>query len=133
MINESNVFDFYPLGQAIKGGRNKQKATRAVVAEKLGITDRYLAQIENEGVNPGFELFYTLVTMFDVSVDRYFFPDRAPVKSTRRRRLESLMDGFDEQDLIIMEATANGMSKARETRSKADDPPLTYVLTSENI
>lgn len=133
MINENNGFDFYPLGQAIKDGRNKQKTTREALAEKLGINDRYLAQIENEGVNPGFELFYTLITMFGISVDQYFYPNRAPAKNTRRRQIEQLMDGFDEADLVVMESTANGICKAKgmQSRDGSLEHTLSYSVVDE--
>ena len=126
-------FDFYPLGQAIKANRTKRKITREPLAEKLDITDRYLAQIENEGVNPGFELFYTLVAMFDISVDQYFYPDCAPAKSTRRRQIEAMIDRFDDTDLIIIEATANGISEAKYIQNEAASPDrsLSYSVGNE--
>ena len=42
----------------------------------------------------------------------YTTPDR----STMRRRLDSLLDSFDDKDLIIMEATADGISKAKDAK-----------------
>lgn len=126
-MSNNSSFDFYPLGQAIKDGRNKQKFTREELAEKLGINDRYLAQIENEGVNPGFELFYTLVTMFDISVDQFFYPDRIPAKSTRRRQIETKMEDLDDTDLIIIEAAANGICQANNLRGTSFESGLTYT------
>lgn len=129
---QNDSYDFHPLGQAIRDGRDKQKITREALAEKIGLTDRYLAQVENEGQHPSLQVLYELVTMFDVSVDQYFYPNCAPTKSTRRRQLETLMDKFDESDLIILEATANGIMKAKTTYV-SDESSLTYTLTSEKI
>jgi hypothetical protein len=60
-------------------------------------------------------VFYKLVTLFNLSVDQYFYPGTEPDKSTRRRQLDNLLDGLDDSDLGIMEATANGILQSKET------------------
>lgn len=127
MFIEENIFDFKPVGQAIKNAREDRKITRESLAEKFDMDERYLARIENEGVHPGFELFCALVLMFDISVDQYFYPDRVPAKSTRRRKIESLMDSLDEEDLIIVEAAISGILKAAIARNNKT-PSLTYTV-----
>lgn len=126
MFIEEDIFDFKPVGQALKNVREDRKITREKVAEKFDMDVRYLARIENEGVHPGFELFCALILMFDVPVDQYFFPDKPNTKSTRRRQIEKLMDGFDDADLIVMESTANGIVKASEARID-EIPSLAYT------
>jgi hypothetical protein len=54
-----------------------------------------------------------LITLFDISVDQYVFPDKPVTRSTRRRQLDGLMNSLDEKDLIILEATAKGIVKAK--------------------
>jgi hypothetical protein len=51
--------------------------------------------------------------MFDISVDQYLFPDKPIKRSTRRRQLDDLLDSLDEKDLIILEAAARGIIKAK--------------------
>lgn len=46
------------------------------------IAPRYLVSIENEGQHPSLQVFYELVTFFDISVDQFFFPDKVPDKSS---------------------------------------------------
>jgi transcriptional regulator with XRE-family HTH domain len=68
-------FDFLKIGNAIKTERERRGWTREQAAVKLDISESYLKAIENSGSAPGFQLFYRLVTLFSISVDKYFFPD----------------------------------------------------------
>jgi len=72
-------------------------------------------QIErmNSGEHPSLQIFYELVTILDVSVDQFFFPNKETEKSTQRRQLESLLDEMDDKDLTIMTATAKGIQEAK--------------------
>lgn len=36
------------------------------------ISPRYLANIENKGQQPSLQIFYELVTRYDISVDQFF-------------------------------------------------------------
>ncbi|WP_176431599.1 hypothetical protein [Anaerovirgula multivorans] len=44
----------------------------------------------------------------------FFYPNTEPSKSTRRRQLNSILDGLDDKELIIVGVTANRISQARE-------------------
>ena len=114
MRNPYNLYDFKVFGQAIKAARESREWTREVLAEKVNLAPRYIMSIENKGQHPSFQVFYELVTLFDISVDQFFFPDTGAGKSTRRRQLEKQLDDLDEKDLIIMEATAKGISEAKQ-------------------
>ncbi len=60
-------------------------------------------------------MFYELVTLFNISVDQFFFPDTGAKKTTRRRQLDAELDELGEKDLIIMAATAKGIQEAKGT------------------
>ena len=106
-------YDFKALGQAIKEARNAKRMSRNQLADKMNIAPRYIASIENSGQHPSLQVFYELVTILDVSVDQFFFPNKEANKSTQRRQLESLLDEMDSKDLMIMIATANGIQEAK--------------------
>jgi DNA-binding XRE family transcriptional regulator len=114
MRNKDDFYDFRAFGLAIKEARMKQDMTRDQAADVIGIDPRYLTNIENKGQHPSLRVFHKLVTLFQLSVDEFFYPDAEPDKSTRRRQLDNMLDGFDDKDLIIMEATASGIVKAKE-------------------
>ena len=103
-------FDFMPIGQAIKKAREAKKVTREQLAEIVDYSARHIQSVENEGQHPSFELFIQLITMFDVSVDEYIFPNKKTNKSSVRRRLETLLDNLDDKELSVIEATVNGLS-----------------------
>jgi ribosome-binding protein aMBF1 (putative translation factor) len=74
-------FDFTPIGQAIKEARETNGITREQLAEQLDYAARHIQSIENEGQHPSFQLFTQLVTMFDISVDQYIFPEKNLTKA----------------------------------------------------
>jgi len=112
--NNENLFDFHGIGQAIRKGRKKQGMTREQLAEKIGMSFRNMAEIENCGQHPRFQNFYELVTMFNISVDEYFYPASKPAASTMRRRVDSLLDGLSDRELAIIEATIQGIHISKE-------------------
>lgn len=64
---------FGNLGRDIKEARKTMRLSRAALAEILNIDMRYLANIENYGRMPSLTLFYRLVTVCNLSVERYFY------------------------------------------------------------
>ena len=106
-------FDFKAFGQAIKAARKAKGLSRNQLADKLNIAPRYIASIENSGQHPSLQILYELVTLLDVSVDQFFFPEREQEKSTRRRQLDTMLDTMSETDLKIMSATAKGIEEAK--------------------
>ena len=70
-------YDFKAFGQAIKAARTERKESRKKVSDEMYISPRYLANIENKGQQPSLQIFYELVTRYDISVDQFFFPDKS--------------------------------------------------------
>jgi len=113
MRNPTEKFDFKAIGQAIKDAREGKGWTRERVAEMMNLAPRYIMSIENNGQHPSFQVFCELITLFDISVDQYLFSDKTAKRNTRRRQLETLLDGMGESDLIVMTATAKGLQEAK--------------------
>lgn len=107
-------FDFKPIGQAIKKAREARGITREQLSEKIDYAPRHIQAIENEGQMPSLQLFIQLVTMFDISVDQYIFPQKATEKNTARRQLDALLNNLDEKELSIVKSTVDGLCKAKE-------------------
>ena len=112
--NNDFDFDFTPIGQAIKKARTSQGMTREQLARIVDYDPRHLQAIENEGQYPSLELFIQLVTMFNISVDEYIFPQKEVKRSSVRRRLDAQLDILDDRELSVIEATVNGLCKAIE-------------------
>lgn len=113
--NNDFDFDFMPIGQAIKKAREARGMTREQLSGIIGYAPRHIQSIENEGKYPSIELFIQLIKMFDISVDEYIFPDKEVKKSSVRRRLDAQLDNLDDKELSVIEATVNGLCKAKES------------------
>lgn len=112
--NNDFDFDFMPIGQAIKKAREARGMTREQLSGIIGYAPRHIQAIENEGKYPSIELFIQLIQMFDVSVDEYIFPNKEVKKSSVRRRLDAQLDNLGDKELSAIEATVNGLCKAKE-------------------
>jgi len=112
---ETIQFDSHALGLAFKDARERKGWTQDYLAERVGKTSRTIMGIENKGQHPSFDLLYQLATLLEVSIDRYFFIDVKSKDSLKRKHIDFLLDSMTEQELTIMEGTAEGIRKARET------------------
>ncbi|WP_294856962.1 helix-turn-helix domain-containing protein [uncultured Oscillibacter sp.] len=106
MKQNKEKFDFKAFGLAIKAARKAKGYSRNALADELNIAPRYIASIENSGQHPSLQIFYELVTLLDISVDTFFFPNKETGKSTQRRQLDSLLDEVSNKGLRIVTATA---------------------------
>ena len=107
------LYDFAAFGKAIKAARTARKESRKDVSDAMNISPRYLTNIENKGQQPSLQIFYELVTLLDVSVDQFFFPNKETDKSTQRRQLETLLDSMDNKDLTVITATAKAIQEVK--------------------
>ena len=106
MRRQVEKYDFKAFGEVIKAARKAKGISRNQLADKLNIAPRYIASIENSGQHPSLQIFYELVTLLDVSVDQFFFPNTETDKTTQRRQLETLLDSISDKGLRIVTATA---------------------------
>lgn len=94
MDNQNKKFklDFMPIGQDIKQAREARDMTREQLSEIIDYVPRHIQALENEGQTPSVDLLFQLAGMFDVSLDRHIFNNRDTVKSSMRRRIDTLLD-----------------------------------------
>ena len=69
----------------------------------------------DRGQHPRLNKFYLITTLLDISVDQFFFPCNEDGDNNRRKQVDVLLNDMEEKELIVMEATAQGLKKARET------------------
>lgn len=113
---ETHTFDFRPLGLAIREAREKAGLSRNDLGDKVFYGERHIADIENTGSHPSFQLFHDLVTMFNISVDEYFYPEEKVDKSTARRQIETALDLLSDNELKIIQGTIDGILNSRESK-----------------
>ena len=104
-------FDFHDIGKAIKDTRKASGMTQEQLAF---IVPRTIMYNENDGQHPSLNTFYQMVTMFDISVDQYFYPSKNR-GSECRKRIDAMLNSLDEKELKIVEATIQAMRAAKET------------------
>ena len=110
---ETHTFDFRPLGLAIREARERAGLSRNDLGDKVFYGERHIADIENVGSHPSFQLFHDLVTMFNISVDEYFYPPEKVEKSTTRRQIETSLDLLSDNELKIIQGTIDGILNSR--------------------
>ena len=107
--------DFRDIGVAIKKAREDAGMTQEQLAYIIDRDPRTVMYHENDGQHPSLNTFYKIVTLLDISVDQFFYPDKQNAESNCRQHIDRMLNTMDENELTIMEATAEGIQKARET------------------
>ena len=107
-------FDFHDIGLAIKRAREASGMTQEQLAYIVDRSPRTIMYNENDGQHPSLNAFYQMVTMFDISVDQFFYPNKN-ADSSCRKHIDVMLNDLDEKDLRVVEATIEALKKAKET------------------
>lgn len=75
----------------MRAGRETQGMTRKVLAEKVGVSTRYLANIELGLIVPSVPVILQLIRICHLPVERYFNPNLIQENSEVRRRVRHKM------------------------------------------
>ena len=108
----SKIYNFYggeltvhtnpeSLGDIIKYYREKSDYTVEELANKIGITERYLYRIENEGKKPSYNVLYKLIRILKISPELIFFPDSTN-KYKHETSIAQLLNNCDEKTIHII-------------------------------
>ena len=62
------------MGVRLKQARTEQKLTYEELAEKSGVSSRYIKEIENHGNIPSIEKLGQLIRALHISADPFFYP-----------------------------------------------------------
>ena len=112
-VTECAAFDNF--GADIKEARQAMNISRRVLAEMVNIDPRYLANIENSGSLPSLPVFYELIVICKLPVDRYFYPVSTEAESEQRKRVLLKSRLCPEQYLTIVEHTLDGAIRTVKT------------------
>lgn len=92
------------LGGILKSARQRADITMETLAERVGITERYLYRIENEGKKPSYDVLYRLIRELAISSDLIFYPEK-PFKDSEIENLVRMFYSCDERSMQIIKAT----------------------------
>ena len=102
------------LGDILKLAREKADITVETLADRVGITERYLYRIENEDKKPSYDVLYKLIRELSISPDSIFYPE-PPFEESAAEKLVRMLHGCDERSIKIIKATVKA---ALESQSK---------------
>ena len=103
MQNKAEIF-----GAVLKAAREKAGITVETLAERVGVTDRYIYRLENNGKTPGYAVLCRLIRKLAISPDAFFYPE----KSTQDSEVETLLRKLatcDERAIEVAKATIQSL------------------------
>ena len=92
------------LGEIVKSARTKADMTVETLANKVGVTERFIYRIENEGKKPSYEILYKLIRELAIVPDQIFFPEKQ-IKDSEMENLVRMLYNCDERSMQIIKAT----------------------------
>ena len=114
MANVKDCPGFETFGEDVRAGRKAQGMTRRALAEEVGVSTRYLANIELGLIIPSVPVILQLIRICHLPVERYFNPELIQENSEVRRRVRHKMQLCPEKYLPIVEATLDGAINMKE-------------------
>jgi len=92
------------LGEIIKNARTKADITVEALAAKVGVSERFIYRIENEGKKPSYEILYKLIRELSILPDQIFFPEKQ-IEDSEMENLARMLYNCDERFMQIIKAT----------------------------
>ena len=92
------------LGEIIKNARIKADITVEDLAAKVGVSERFIYRIENEGKKPSYDILYKLIRELSILPDQIFFPEKQ-IEDSEMESLVRMLYNCDERSMQIIKAT----------------------------
>ena len=99
--------------EIIKAARDKSDLTVEELTARVGITERYLYRIENEGKIPTFEVLKKIVRELAIDGNLIFYPEKQ-VKDSEVEDLVRMLYGCDDRSLKIIRATVKAALESQQ-------------------
>ena len=99
-------------GEIIKAVREKSDVTVEELTDRVGITERYLYRIENEGKIPKFEVLKKLVRELAIDANLIFYPEK-PSKDSEAEDLVRMLYNCDDRSMKIIRATVKAVLESQ--------------------
>ena len=94
--------------------RIKADITVEDLAAKVGVGERFIYRIENEGKKPSYDILYKLIRELSILPDQIFFPEKQ-IEDSEMESLVRMLYSCDERSIQIIKAT---IKAALESQSK---------------
>ena len=90
--------NFLKLAERIKEYRLQNSLTQEKLAEKTGVNETYISQIETGTAKPSLKLLYRLSIVLGVSIDILLKDSKPIIKSAADKTIEELLMECDDTD-----------------------------------
>lgn len=100
--------DLRYMGAILKGARLEANLTQDEVAERVGITTRYLMAIENEGKCPALDVWFRLIRTLHLSADALVYPENTADRE-QNEQLLYMIRSLNSRDKKIAQALIQSM------------------------
>lgn len=90
------------FGRTLKDIRTKRGYTREQLAERVGISTRYLSAIENEQREPSYNVLYHLFHSLGISADTIFYSHTENTNNSDAEQVKRLYMECSERDRLIV-------------------------------
>ena len=104
------------LGAVIKNARMEADITMEALAERIGVTERYLYRIENEGKKPSYDVLKKLIRELAIQPDLIFYPEK-PFQDSEAENLIRMLCNCDERSVEVVKATAKALIGSAPSQS----------------
>ena len=111
---DERKFDFHGIGLAIKKAREREGMTQEQLGYIVDRDPRTIMYHENDGQHPSLNVFYQLVTMFDISVDQFFYPDMG-ADDACKKRINIMLNSMNKKELELVEKLIRAVKDSQET------------------
>lgn len=101
------------LGSAVKAARKNREMTIEDLAERLGISVRYLCRIENKGQKPSYDVLFKMIRELSIEPDLIFYPEKTS-KNSEIEDLIRMLYNCDEDLLEVIKATVKAIIDVAE-------------------
>ncbi|MEA4898999.1 MAG: helix-turn-helix transcriptional regulator [Christensenellaceae bacterium] len=104
------------LSSIVKAARQRANITIEKLAEKIGVTERYLYRLENENRKPSYDVLFKLIRELGISPDLVFYPEK-PSKDSEVESLVRMLYNCDERSMEIIKATVKAALDGQQRES----------------
>ena len=101
------------LGDVIKSARQNSDFTMESLAAKIGVTERHLYRIENEGQKPSYDVLYKLIRELSIDPDKIFYPEKSN-KETEIENLTRMIYRCNTKELTFLKIAIRVFSEMQE-------------------
>ena len=105
----------YSFGSSLRRAREKREYTREQIAERAGISPRFVSAIENDRRKPSLDALIRLVHAIGASFDEVLAPQSIP-KDYTTDRIKRLITQCSQRDQELVLALIDQMLDSREEK-----------------